>query len=198
MKNTPGFVLHGPNMGLQDREAGDRMEVHAVVMHLARHGDDQVEECLDDESFAQTFEVLKSGNRIIMGSKSWMQALPVEPFDSLRSHYCELLTLPGSEALIPTEGGPECTQVRCHTCGAICQGPVEEDGCNMCAFEVDDDPYNECDCEISGGFENHRTCLLHMASKHTARTEDMRVWPVSYEAGDPVYADKKIKDLMDY
>jgi hypothetical protein len=197
MNNTPAFIIYGHNTVLDNKDVGDRMEIHAVVMHLARHGDDQVQDSLDDGTFENTLNVLHSGNCITMASKSWAAMLPTEPFDSHRGHYPELLAMPGYEALMPTNDVTDIgTQLKCHRCGALCQGDVYEDGCNMCAFDDEEHPYNECDCEISGGFENHKQCLLHLAMSYSARDEGMKVWPVSYEAGEQV--DPHIASLTDY
>jgi hypothetical protein len=184
MKNTPAFIIYGPNLGLpEDSPEELRAEVYAVVSKLAKHGSDEVAECFEDESFANTLTPIFSDNRAIMGSKTYCTMMPVFPFDTFPNAYHQLLVAPGCEAVMVDEDSESMlTQIKCWRCGALCQGPVDaERGCEMCEDDEEEDPYHECDCEVSGGSGRYTNCAIHMALRYALRGDDMKVWPLSYE-----------------
>jgi hypothetical protein len=160
MKNTPSFIVYAGYLDDMEMTDEDVSVVASVVTRLSKHGSEDVAEALSDGSIEQTAEFLHAGFEMVMASKTYAAAGVTNP---LQSHYSlddEYLSIPSVEVAYNNDPSYVVVTEKCHRCGAICQGEVTEDGCNVCCDE-EGEVYNECDCQVSGGFEDHTLCLLH-------------------------------------
>jgi len=154
MKNTPAFIFYGKNLNIDGLPHIDRVEVVSVIMRLARHGSAEVAEALSIGAMDKVLNAIHAGSHVLMASKTWCEHMPIAPLDEE--------TVEGETLLLDLAAQHHGHSVRCYNCGALCVGPVWDDGCNMCDGEVDE--YYECDCDVSGGFEDSALCVLHNAA----------------------------------
>jgi len=181
MHNTPAFIFYGKNLNIDGLPHIDRVEVVSVIMRLARHGSAEVAEALSIGAIDNVLHAIHAGGHVLMASKTWCEYMPIAPLDEDTVH--------GEVLLTTLAAGHLGASSRCFNCGAMCSGPVWDDGCNMCDGEEDE--YNECDCDVSGGFEDPTLCILHNDAFRSARTSSLS--SVSWEASD---TDPYIKRTM--
>lgn len=160
MKNTPSFIVYAGYLDDMSMTDEDVSVVASVITRLSKHGSKDVAEALSDGSIEQTAEFLNAGFEMIMANKTYSEAGVTNPLQSQYSTDDEYLSIPSVEVAYNHDPSYNVVTEKCHRCGAICQGEVTEDGCNMCEDD-EGEVYNECDCHISGGFEDHALCLLH-------------------------------------
>lgn len=190
MKNTPSIIVYAGYLDDLQMSAEDLGVVASVITRLSVHGSEDVAEALSDGSISQTLNFIDAGFSMVMVSKTFSDAGVIQPLQAQYSMVDEYLSIPSVEVATNVDPSYTVTTEKCHRCGAICQGDVTEDGCNMCCDE-EGEVYNECDCLVSGGWEDHATCLLHQHELPESFKYDGMPKPFSWAPTYEMYEEAK-------
>lgn len=111
----------------------------------------------------------------------------------------EVLGPAAARTMFCSQGDSEFVVEACWRCNALCQGLIDEEGCESCRDEDGSDT-GICDCEEGGGFENPLRCPIHNMSHNHAQRQ---AWGSASGTGStrrPVPPSQKnhIADLMGY